>query len=195
MRLAVRAACVTAIGWAGAAVAHHPDLVDAADAGWNLEPWLVVSIAFAATLYALGVARLWRKAGAGRGIRAWQPVSFAIGWIGLVVALVSPFDRIAASQFWLHMVQHEVLMVIAAPLLVLSRPLEAMTWALPPGWRAALGRALHAPAYAAPWRIVTLPARPGCCTRSPCGAGTCRCCSSGRCTTRAFMCCSTRASS
>jgi putative membrane protein len=39
------------------------------------------------------------------------------------------------QSFALHMIEHEVLMVIAAPLLVLARPLEAWAWACPPGVR------------------------------------------------------------
>jgi len=38
------------------------------------------------------------------------------------------------------MVQHEILMLISAPLLVLSRPLVTFLWALPIGWRRSLGR-------------------------------------------------------
>jgi putative membrane protein len=32
---------------------------------------------------------------------------------------------------WAHMVQHELLMVVAAPLLVLGKPLEAWRWVMP----------------------------------------------------------------
>jgi len=38
------------------------------------------------------------------------------------------------------MVQHELLMVVAAPLLVLGRPLEAWAWGLPPSWRPGFAR-------------------------------------------------------
>jgi cytochrome c oxidase assembly factor CtaG len=43
----------------------------------------------------------------------------------LVVALVSPLDGLGAALFSAHMVQHELLMIVAAPLLVLGRPLGA----------------------------------------------------------------------
>jgi hypothetical protein len=38
-----------------------------------------------------------------------------------------------------YMVQHEILMVVAAPLLVLSRPFATFLWALPMRWRARFG--------------------------------------------------------
>jgi cytochrome c oxidase assembly factor CtaG len=46
-----------------------------------------------------------------------------------------PLDLVAASSFAAHMAQHELMMALAAPLLVLGRPLEAWTWALPSSWR------------------------------------------------------------
>src|SRR5690606_16780173 len=68
---------------------------------------------------------------------------------------VSPVDALGARFLWLHMLQHELLMVVAAPLLVLGRPLEAWTWALAPALRAAAGRVLRARLLRAGWRTVT----------------------------------------
>ena len=76
-------------------------------------------------LYLLGVRRLWAKAGRGRGISFTDVASFMLGWITLGVALLSPLHHAAERLLWAHMLQHELLMVLAAPLLVLGRPLEA----------------------------------------------------------------------
>jgi cytochrome c oxidase assembly factor CtaG len=54
-----------------------------------------------------------------------------------------------------HMVEHEFLMVAAAPLLVLSRPLTAFLWALPIGARRWLGTLAAAPPIAALWIALT----------------------------------------
>jgi cytochrome c oxidase assembly factor CtaG len=54
-----------------------------------------------------------------------------------------------------HMVDHELLMVAAAPLLVLSRPLSAFLWALPIGARRWLGTSAAAPPIAALWIALT----------------------------------------
>ena len=88
----------------------------------------VLLLALAAVLYALGLNRLWRRAGAGRGIRAMEAMSFAAGWLVVAAALLSPLHHLAERLLWAHMVQHELLMVVAAPLLVLGRPLEAFSW-------------------------------------------------------------------
>ena len=53
------------------------------------------------------------------------------GWLALVFALCSPLDTLAAALFSAHMVQHETMMLIAAPLLVIGRPLAVWMWAFP----------------------------------------------------------------
>src|SRR6185312_16401994 len=98
---------------------------------WNDEPWLAALLAASAILYGAGVARLWRRAGVGRGITRGAVARFVLGWLALVLALVSPLDALGETLFSVHMVQHELLMVVAAPLLVLGRPLEAWAWSLP----------------------------------------------------------------
>jgi putative membrane protein len=118
-----------------AAQAHHVDGPISPAHGWNLEPWLLLLLALSAFLYARGTMRLWSRAGRGRGITTWQCVRFALGWLALVAALVSPLDGWGERSFALHMIQHEMLMVVAAPLLVTARPLEAFTWALDAAWR------------------------------------------------------------
>lgn len=91
---------------------------------------LIVAIVLGAFVYAKGIIALWRKAGVGRGVRRGQTVNFALGWAALAASLLSPVDAWAEQSFAVHMIQHEVLMVVAAPLIVLGRPLEAWTWGL-----------------------------------------------------------------
>ncbi len=55
------------------------------------------------------------------------------------------------------MVQHEILMLISAPLLVLSRPLVTFLWALPFAWRRRLGQWAKRPPIKATWESVTNP--------------------------------------
>ena len=103
--------------------------------GWLWGLWLGVgALGFA------GIARLWREAGVGAGLRRWQAASFALGWLATGAAVLSPLDALGERRFWLHMVQHEVLMLVAAPLLVLGRPLAALVWGLPRGWRGPAAR-------------------------------------------------------
>lgn len=152
-------ALTLACGLAGPAAAHTvgapASAALAGAASWNLAPWLVAVLLGSGSLYALGVARLWRRAGIGRGVLGWQAGAFAAGWLALVAALVSPLDSLGTRLFSAHMVQHEVLMLVAAPLLVLGRPLAAWTWAFPPGLRHRLGRATRWPLLALAWAALT----------------------------------------
>src|SRR5205085_5708203 len=56
-----------------------------------------------------------------------------------------------------HMAQHELLMIVAAPLLVLGRPLAAMLWAMPASWRIPIASAFQWTPIAATWRFFTAP--------------------------------------
>jgi putative membrane protein len=124
---------------------------------WSFEPWVVAPLALSAALYALGVARLWRHAGRLRGIGRRQVAAFAAGWFVLVAALVSPLDTLGASLFSAHMVQHELLMVVVAPLMVLGRPLAAWAWAFAPAQRQVIGRGLRVRWWASTWAWLTDP--------------------------------------
>jgi putative membrane protein len=104
---------------------------------WTLAP-LALFAAIAAT-YARGVAVMWRRAGAGRGVRPGQVCCFALG-AGCLIAVATPWLHEAADEnVAAHMAQHVLLMVVAPPLLVLSRPLAALVLALPVSFRSRVG--------------------------------------------------------
>ena len=124
---------------------------------FSFEPWVVVPMLLAAVLYAAGVVRLWRHAGAGRGITRMQVACFAAGWLSLFVALMSPLDALGDKLFSAHMVQHEILMLVTAPLMVLARPLAAWTWAFPQAQRHRIGHAVQARWWSSVWGFITDP--------------------------------------
>lgn len=126
-------------------------------AHWTFDPLVLATLLAAGALYARGVARLWREAGIGRGVLAWQLSAFAAGWVALVLALLSPVAAWSEVLFSVHMTQHEILMVVAAPLLVLARPLGAFVWALPRRWRGPVGRWTRRSWLGAAWRVLTGP--------------------------------------
>jgi len=142
-----------------AASAHVPGPAPAAPSpwAWNLPAWLLFLLALSAIGYAVGLRRLWRNAGRGRGVSALQAWAFALGWLTLVAALVSPLDPLGGWLFSAHMVQHELLMVVAAPLLVLGRPLATWAWALSPAQRRAAGRLFRSRGWNGMWETLTDP--------------------------------------
>lgn len=146
--------------WAGA-WAHAPE--DGPPAAghwswqWTAEPWVLALLAASAIGYGLGLRRLWRAAGFGRGVPVRQAAAFALGWLTLVLAFVSPLDALGAQLFSAHMLQHELLMVASAPLLVLGRPLAVWLWALPPPQRLRVGRLTRVRWFQAGWRALSSP--------------------------------------
>jgi putative membrane protein len=107
---------------------HHPrELLYT----WGFDPLVIASLALSGWLYVRGIRRLWREARTGHGIRGWEAAAYATGWFALFVALVSPLHPWGEVLFSAHMTQHELLMLVAAPLIVLGKPIIAFLWAMP----------------------------------------------------------------
>src|SRR5438128_4367246 len=81
---------------------------------------LASSLALLFLVYSAGLIRLWRHAGVGAGVRPWEATAFAGGFLALAVALLPPIDGLADKWLVAHMVQHELLMAVAAPLMAVS---------------------------------------------------------------------------
>jgi putative membrane protein len=124
---------------------------------WTWDPLGVEILFVTGVLYGRGLYELWTRAGVGRGIKRWQAASFALGWIAIAIALISPLDSASDVLFSAHMSQHEVLMLIGAPLLVLGRGLIGFLWGLPDGWRAGVTRTIARPGFVKTWRALTAP--------------------------------------
>jgi putative membrane protein len=141
----------TVLGHDGAPLAPH-DLWSA----WSFEPIAVISLVLTAWMYGRGVRCVWLNAGGTRGVQPWEARAFAAGWIILTLALISPLHRLGGVLFSAHMAQHELLMAVAAPLLVLGRPLIPFLWALPLLWRRNLGSWAATAPVRVTWQFLTL---------------------------------------
>jgi putative membrane protein len=106
---------------------------------WPFEPAVLVGVAIAATLYTVGGVGRPRKPHTSSLVR-WREAAFWLGLLSILLALQSPIEMLARQLFWMHMVQHLLLMVVAAPLLALASPWTRMWRALPLGWRRAVAR-------------------------------------------------------
>lgn len=122
---------------------------------WSWEPGIVAPLVISGALYARG-AILLRRRGARTPSRG-AVAAFAIGWIVVALSLLSPLHEISEQLFSAHMVQHELLMTVAAPLLVLGRPGLVMLWGLPASARGGTARIIRAPAVRSAWRALVRP--------------------------------------
>jgi cytochrome c oxidase assembly factor CtaG len=151
-----------AVGWAFAACLL-PSLAQAHGGGadepirWTWDPWVVTPLLLAGGGYAIGVTALWRRAGAGRGVRGWHVIAYASGWSALAGALVSPLHAMGEQLFTAHMVEHEIVMAVAAPLLVVARPAVVFLWAWPNTLRQGIARAVRHDTTRAVWGLATAP--------------------------------------
>lgn len=123
---------------------------------WDLHVFVIGPLIAIAALYALGVTRLWRRAGV-RGLPAWSVASFAAGWLVAVVALVSPIAWLSAFLFSVHMTQHTLLMLFAAPLMAFGQPLLAFLWAFGDGRRERIAAPVRGPRFLQVWHALTSP--------------------------------------
>jgi cytochrome c oxidase assembly factor CtaG len=90
-----------------------------ADYSWTFAPEVIVAVVAGGGVY----VRRWRHARAEAGPGAasgWRLASFLGGLSLLVVAFVSPVDRLGEQLFVMHMVQHVLILDAAAILLVLG---------------------------------------------------------------------------
>lgn len=101
---------------------------------WTFDAVTMVVLLAATTIYGFGVRAARRYGGHRASFTAWRVVTYALGILSLVAALVSPLAAWSQVRFAAHMTQHEMLMLVAAPLLVMGQPLLAWFWALPPRW-------------------------------------------------------------
>src|SRR2546423_7450278 len=123
--------------------------------GWSIQTPLAY-VALAGLLYLLGGRR--GRHGAARGADPLRTAAFIGGLVTIVIALDSPLDGYADKLFWVHMVQHVLLLTVAPPLILLGRPWPRMWRALPLSWRTRTGRALASARITAPLRSLTRPA-------------------------------------
>ncbi|HEY8921615.1 MAG TPA: cytochrome c oxidase assembly protein [Candidatus Limnocylindria bacterium] len=115
---------------------------------WRLEPLVVVALATAAIAWLI-LARRVALRHPGHPHPAWRSAAFLGGLAVLALALLSPIEAYEGQLFSVHMLQHMLLELVAAPLLLLGAPATLALRAASPPVRARLLTVLHS-------RIVTV---------------------------------------
>lgn len=106
---------------------------------WTFDPWITVPLTLLALLHAMGSLRLLSRSRRGRAELIRRGRLFWLGWVMLTFALVTPLHAAGERSFFLHMVEHEILMLLATPFIVLGEPITVLLWAFPAVARRRLG--------------------------------------------------------
>jgi len=121
------------------------------------EPWMLIPMLVAVGLYVTGFLRLRGRSSQGRSQHRRHGLLFASGMAALAGATLTPLHTLGARSFTAHMGEHELIMLVAAPLLVWSRPLGVFIWAFPGPARQALATVSRSRVASGLWAILTDP--------------------------------------
>lgn len=119
---------------------------------WTWEPSIVLPLGIMLLVYLVGAIR--------RGslqTLVWRHASFVAGWLTLALALTSPLHTLGEQIFSAHMLQHEILILVSAPLISASHPAATCLWAFAPAHRQQVGAWLHNIETKSPVRLLTRP--------------------------------------
>lgn len=81
-----------------------------------------------------GQPKIWRSLGA-----RWRPISYISGLLVIGLALMSPIEILVQQLFFVHMIQHLLLIMVAPVLLLLPNPMPFVLWGLPASARLTVG--------------------------------------------------------
>lgn len=123
---------------------------------WTWAPGILIPLVISAVWYGDGLRRMAQRPQKA-GLSWKEPTCFACGWILLFLALLSPMHELGEQLFWVHMTQHEILVLVCAPLLVLGAPFRISLWALPANERKFVARVVNGHNFAAGWRLISSP--------------------------------------
>jgi putative copper resistance protein D len=115
---------------------------------WSLDPLAVAGVGVVAMVYWTAVRQVAvaHPANPHPRHRSW---TFAAGLVAIGLALMSPIEAYEGQLFSVHMVQHMLLELVAAPLLLAGAPITLALRAATPAWRRRLlavlqSRVIHA---------------------------------------------------
>ncbi len=97
-------------------------------AAWSVDPELLIPVALAALIYLHGLTR-WTDRH--REHPRWRTACYLGGVTTVVLALESPLDLLGERHLTFHMLQHELLLMVAAPLILLGAPTTPMLRGMP----------------------------------------------------------------
>ncbi|RIK40040.1 MAG: hypothetical protein DCC55_16205 [Chloroflexi bacterium] len=108
----------------------HP-LLQALFSSWDWRIDVTLMLLGLGTLYVVGWVRLRRRSNYRKLASRGKLAAYLSGLVILAIALMSPIDRLGGQLFFMHMIQHKLEIMVAAPLVCLANPFPFMMWGLP----------------------------------------------------------------
>jgi len=118
---------------------------------------MLAPLAISGAWYAIGFLRLRTRVCATHTPLWRNSALFGLGWLTLVATLLSPLHELGEISFTAHMSEHELLMLVVAPLMALSRPISVFLWACPDGLRRGLVQGCNSRYMSRVWRHISDP--------------------------------------
>ena len=119
---------------------------------WNWRLDVIIILLVLGGLYTVGWRRLRKRTRRERRIRRgprrhelaarWRLASYHTGLVFVALALLSPIDALGQQLFFMHMIQHLLLIMFAPPLLLIANPMPFILWGLPAKWRLKVGHGI-----------------------------------------------------
>jgi putative membrane protein len=156
----VAAAVIGWVVWVASLSAHDGEAHGTAwfsDRPGPLSPWDLAVLALLIVIGALYLSGARRMARRGAVHLPRETIAFWCGWAALMAAVLPPLDTLAIQLFSAHMAQHELMMLVGAPLLIAGRPLSTCLWGVPERWRPRVAAPLQSPVASGTWRWLTAP--------------------------------------
>ena len=120
--------------------------------GWTFDPLVTLPLGLLLAVFLVGRARLSHRSRVSRA-GTWM---FAAGWAVLALSLVSPLHEGGERSFTLHMIEHELIMLVATLLIAAAHAGGTLAWGLPAPLRSALRGSWKSPLQLL-WRRLTEP--------------------------------------
>jgi len=95
---------------------------------WTLDLPVIIPAVLVGFFYARGLRR-WTVRH--REHPGWRVFCYYLGLATLVLSIVSPLDSLGAHHFSMHMVQHELIMLVAVPLILMGAPTTPVLRGMP----------------------------------------------------------------
>ena len=125
--------------------------------GRALSTWdvaVLVLLAVLAAVFFRGCRVLARR---GAQPARFERITFWLGWAALVGAILPPLDALVVELFSAHMAQHELMMLVGAPLMIAGRPLPKLIVGLPSPLQRAAVATLQSAGGKRTWALLTMP--------------------------------------